>query len=370
MSAKKLSSRILALDLMRGYFLVIIILDHLFWYPNGLDWVSGRGELFVSAAEGFFLISGIVLGIVRGQKLINKPFAVGAKLLLKRSVQLYITSVVLMLIFTLLGWWFFMNNPGLKPGIRPPSEGFWSVFIGALDYKYIYGWADFLRLYAIFIFVSPLVLWLLRRGWWYIVLGLSVGTYLLLPFAQAHTTYTDELLMPITWQLIFFGGFVIGFHEQRIRRFWQSLSHRFRRIFMRTVFVLTTITLGFNMILAFGSDLSSRLGAIEAALDPFFIKETLPPARIALFALWFVAGFWLFHHYREVINRRLGWILLPFGMNSLYVYTIHAFVIFFVHMVMLNASPNILINIVGTLLVLGIILLAVRTKFLMKIIPR
>src|SRR5665648_91106 len=198
MSEVKKSSRILSLDMMRGYFLVVIIIDHLYWYPNGFSWLSGRGDLFVSAAEGFFLISGLILGVVRGQKLRNKPFLFVAKLLVKRSVQLYITSVILMLIFTLLGWWFFIDNPGLKPGIRPPNESFIHVLIGALDYKYVYGWADFLRLYAIFIFVSPLALWLLRHKKTYIVLGLSILLYCLRPVIRAHTSLSDELLMPVT----------------------------------------------------------------------------------------------------------------------------------------------------------------------------
>ncbi len=170
---QKKISRVLTFDLLRGYFLVAIILDHLAFFPNGLDWVSGRGNLYVSAAEGFFLISGIVLGIVRGAKLIDKPFWVPAKLLLKRSLQLYITAVVLMLLFTFIGW-LFLSNPGLKPGIRLPDENIWRIIWGGLTFDYIYGWADYLRLYAIYIFVSPLAIWLLRRKLWYVVIAASL----------------------------------------------------------------------------------------------------------------------------------------------------------------------------------------------------
>ena len=49
---------------MRGWFLVIIILDHLTYFPNGLTFLTGDSRLAVSAAEGFFIISGLVLGIV------------------------------------------------------------------------------------------------------------------------------------------------------------------------------------------------------------------------------------------------------------------------------------------------------------------
>ena len=131
---EKKSSRIFTFDLLRGYFLVAIIINHLAFYPNGLDWWNGRGLLYVSAAEGFFLISGIVLGIVRGSKLIDKPFKFVATILLKRSLQLYVTAIILMLSFTFIGW-LFLDNPGLKAGIRPPDENIFRIIWGALTFE-------------------------------------------------------------------------------------------------------------------------------------------------------------------------------------------------------------------------------------------
>ncbi|MET0979645.1 MAG: OpgC domain-containing protein, partial [Candidatus Saccharimonadales bacterium] len=216
---KKLSSRILTFDLLRGYFLVAIILDHLAFYPNGLDWWTGRGILYVSAAEGFFLISGIVLGIVRGSKLADKPFAIVAKLLLKRALQLYITAIVLMLLFTFVGW-LFLDNPGLKAGIRLPTENLGRILWGALTFEYIYGWADYLRMYALFILASPIAMWLLRRKLWYVVLAISIFVW-----SQFHNSplETAELSQVFSWQLIFFSGLIIGFHWQNITDWWNSL---------------------------------------------------------------------------------------------------------------------------------------------------
>ncbi len=186
--------RILTFDLLRGYFMVSIILNHLQWYPNALDWVAFRGSLLVSAAEGFFFISGIVLGIVRGRKLINVPFRKAALLLLNRGVLLYVISVILMLLFTFIGW-FFIGNPGLKPGIRPMDESIWSILVGALSLNYIYGWADFLRLYSIFIIASPAALWLLRKNKWAVLMIISIGVWALFPFAKEATERSTELLM-------------------------------------------------------------------------------------------------------------------------------------------------------------------------------
>ena len=66
-------SRMLALDYLRGFFIVIIVIDHLWRWPNMFEYVSGRGELWASAAEGFVIISGLLVGYVRGYKNRNQP---------------------------------------------------------------------------------------------------------------------------------------------------------------------------------------------------------------------------------------------------------------------------------------------------------
>ena len=70
--------------------------------------------------------------------------------------------------------------------------------------------------------------------------------------------------------------------------------------------------------------------------------------------------------------KHVGWFFLPLGENSLYVYTIQAFVVFFAHLFILHpgGSDSILINLATSLAALALVWLAVRSKFLMKIIPR
>ena len=368
---QKKSSRILTFDLLRGYFLVAIILDHLGFYPNGLDWWSGRGNLYVSAAEGFFLISGLVLGIVRGAKLADKPFRLPAQLLLKRSVQLYITAVILMLFFTFIGW-FFLDNPGLKPGIRLPNESLWSIIWGGITFEYIYGWADYLRLYAAFILVSPLALLLLRRRLWYVLLGVCVIVWT--QFDTLRHGGSAELAQMYSWQLIFFGGFIIGYHWQSIMRWWQKLSWTIRQTIIAFVVVIAAATMVGNFIIIYGSELfglqSPLLPKVNDWLAPYFVKESLPLPRLLLFLIWFGAGFWLFNRYEKFIVRWLGWLLLPFGTNSLYVYTMHAILIFFVHLLIHHETPSLFLNLLISVSCVLLIWLAVRYKFLMKIIPR
>lgn len=367
---KKVSfSRLTVLDLLRGYFLIVILLNHLHYYPSGLEWVTGQSYLYTSTAEGFFLLSGIVLGLVRGAKLVDKPFKVARKLLLQRSVQLYITSILLTLIFTFIGW-AFLNQPGLKYGIFTPDGSPLDLIWQTLTFQYVYGWADFLRMYALFILVSPLALWLLRRGLWYVVLLASFGIWLLYPFSPWPA---GELSDQVSWQIIFFVGFIIGFHLKSIQSWWQHLQAKLKKWIVIGIWTISAVTLVANVFLVFGKDLPNIgpwLAEMNVWLGQYFEKDRMPIPRLILFGFWFLALLFLSQRFERWITKWLGWILLPFGTNSLYIYTIQAFVVFFVLLLMPTASDNWIINLVVSLLALGIVYLAVRTKFLMRVIPR
>lgn len=360
--APKKSSRLIAFDLMRGYFLLAIILNHLAWYPNLLDFVAARGWLYVSAAEGFFLLSGIILGIVRGRKLIDAPFKKAAKLLLNRGVLLYVVSIALMFTFTLIGWLFFMDNPGLKPGIRPIDQPFIEIVLGAFSLNYIYGWADFLRLYAIFLIISPLAIWLLRAGKWYVLLILSVIIWALFPLAAPYTS--TELLMPISWQLIFFGGLTFGFYFDHIRNWWSSLSRSTINVVTRTVLILGATTIVANILLAHNYLVPGYFGELLAnwhsTLRPLFNKEALSIPRLVMFALWFWFGFLVFDKFKVQIEKWFGWLLLTFGQRSLYTYSVHAFVIFFAHVITLRATDSVFVNFLLSALIVAIIWVIVK----------
>ncbi|MDN5274979.1 MAG: hypothetical protein JWP06_880 [Candidatus Saccharibacteria bacterium] len=363
--------RILTFDLMRGYFLVAIILDHLRFFPSGLEFWSAQGDLFTTTAEGFFLISGLVLGIVRGSKLLAKPFSVVTRLLINRGVQLYITAISLVLIFTLIGW-LLIDNPGLKVGIILPTTNLLDVLWKTITLQYFYGWADYLRLYAIFLLVSPLAMWLLRRGWWYILLGANFAVWLLFPSDPTVPDITQELLQPLTWQLIFFGGITIGFYWNQITAWWLSLTLRMRSIVTWSVVGLAVITLVINVLIVFAPDYLHSIGypvdLHYTLYRGYFDKERLPLTRIGLFLLWFWAAFALFQRFEPFILRILGWLLLPFGTNSLYVYTVHAFVIFFIQLYL--KPSNWLVNLVVSLSAILLIRIMIHYKVLMKIIPR
>lgn len=369
-TAKPASKRILTLDLLRGYFLLDMILTHLNYWPNGLDWVGARAQLFVSGAEGFFLISGIVLGIVRGRKLIDQPLRVPSRLLLKRSLQLYITYIISILFCTFVGW-LVITNPGLKFGIADPSTPIPTLIWKTLTFQYIYGWADYLRLYVIFLLLSPIAIWLMRKHKWWIVLLVSAFFWAIVP----RPDYPDNVgVQPFHWGILFFGGLIIGFHWDDLHRFWLKISLKVRKTIIASIVTVTVCAVLFNVFLAFGGNFSDGIyqfvAPIRSWLSTPFDKENLPLPRLLYALFCFISGFWLFNKFEPFVMKYAGWLLLHFGTNSLYVYTVQAFLVFFAGLILPSGSKNLILGIVLTYGTLALIWLMIRYKVLFKVIPR
>lgn len=359
---------------MRGFFLIAIIVDHIAFFPNLLDWWGMRGQLMVTTAEGFFLLSGIVLGIVRGAKLVDEPLKKVAQIILKRSLQLYVTYIVLVLAFTAIAWYVYPGNPDIKFGAMA-DQSWWHLIVQTLTFQYTYGWADYLRFYAIFMALSPLALWLLRRGQWYILAAISTLVWYLSPINIVTMPWEQvEIYQPIPWQLLFFIGLIIGFHWPAITEWWQKYRTLLVRYVAIPVIIIAISTFCWNVFAVFAEKFVDNEWTRELAHRAWelrsidFHKESLTLERIGLFMIWFWAAFFLIERFQKQIVRFTGWLLIPFGVNSLYVYTLHAIIVFFIHLYFRDTT--LLANFLVTAGVIALIYAAIRTKFLMTIIPR
>ena len=366
--------RVVTFDIMRGFFLIAIVINHIYFFPNMLDWLGMRGQLMVSTAEGFFFLSGLVLGLVRGAKLVSEPFKKVTKLVLKRTFQLLITYAVLVIVFTAIAWYLYPGVDGVKNGVMA-EHSWWRLIIDTFTLQYTYGWADYLRFYVMFLAVTPLALWLLRKKLWYIVLALSVLIWYLSPVDHTTMSWTTiQIYQPIPWQLLFFSGIIIGFHWPDIAAWWQRHKQLLVRYFAWPIAIIGVATLCFNVFTVFAQEFIASDWARHLAEETkrlrttTFYKEELPLVRYLLFLLWFWAAFFIIERFQKQIIRFTGWLLIPFGVNSLYVYTLHAVLVFFVHIYF--SSTNIVGNFLVTAGVIAIIYAAIRTKFLMNIIPR
>lgn len=343
--------RIEILDYLRGFFLFVIIVDHLGRYPGVFEVLTGKGWLWVSAAEGFFFISGILLGLIRGKK--EKILSLGSvsKKLVKRSILLYGISVVLTILFTIFALEN-LANPTVKEGWEF-FESFETLVFRAATLDYVYGWADYLQYYAVYLFFSPLAIFLLRKKLWSFIL--LVSSLLWFCFRESS--------MLLGWQILFFGGMIIGYYLPEIINYFNKLKPIYRRMITFNVLNVALITfVASNFVVHFKHYfLDTYLGELLLQIDYdiapyFFDKATLPFSRIALFLCWFLALVFIFNKLQKILAPGIRNFLLILGKNSLFVYILQSIFIFIIDINFIK-SENFFENILITVSILFLIYL-------------
>lgn len=345
------SRRIMAFDLVRGYFLAMIMVDHIELYPSGFDFFTGKGRLYVSAAEGFFFLSGLLVGMVYKRR-IQRGAAFIFRKMWARAAELYVVSVALTLFYT---WWAVASNhTGIKYGLPATIDWHW-IIVHTLTFRYQYGWADFLSRFTILMLIAPFAFWLLTKGKWPLVLAGSIIAWI----------FRDNNFI-MAWQLLFIGAMIVGFHWHEILGRINSLKARQKRIIKRSLYAAAgiTFTVSYGSVYLL-SLLNDHISSLPQWLESFTFhwnsfneyswlyaeKWTMGPLRIALFLFWATVLYMWVRKHEQKINRYTKGILELLGQNSLFVYGLHSFITFGFKF-FIPAKTNFLINFGITLMAL------------------
>ena len=341
------STRIEALDYLRGFFILVIIVDHLWRWPNIFEFVSGRGELWVSAAEGFVIISGLLVGYVRGRKGLKKSFSEVRKKLIMRGLLLYIWSFITTAVLVAASWYLVFKS---SIAYIPYDRFNWSDLLrDTLTLNYGHTLTHFLYLYAIFLVISPLLVWLLRRGLWWVGLLISLAVW-----GYGFGTDSEWML----WQVLFFLPAIAGFYLDQIIAFFRRIPSSFMQIFIAVG--LTSIIVSALIILPKDPGTYS---------PEVFSREPLSLPRIGLAFVWFGTLAWLFNKLLPWLEKTVGWLLLPFGTRSLTAYIVHSFVLMGISLLL----PPLYGSWLNTLIACGAILTTwaiIRIPDINRVIPR
>jgi hypothetical protein len=159
------SGRQWELDALRGLMLVLMTLTHM---PTGFSPLLSQPFGFVSAAEGFVLISAVLARRVYGARGERQGFAALRDGLWQRAGKLYLCQAALLLLaFTLIAWLGVVRHQG---GVTGLLEYFFidrgTAVAAAFALLHNPPLLDVLPLYIVLMLVSP---WLIalgqRRGW-------------------------------------------------------------------------------------------------------------------------------------------------------------------------------------------------------------
>jgi hypothetical protein len=302
--------RIEALDYLRGYFIAVIIIDHLYRWPSALSIFTGQASLWANASDGFLIISGLLVGYVRGFKARDQPLRTVAKKLTLRSLQLYAWGIGTSLVLVTIQW--LLPFKAAMPNIDPVTGDWWGMLTSTVTTVYAHPWIYFLHLYAIYMLLAIGAVWLLRRRLWWAVIGLS-----LLSLALGQLEYGEWLeRLPL-----FFIPAVAGYYMDTIKSGVLRLSHaRQAALYVATIgsFVVTCTT---AVLWSFTPTLFSP--DLHDALSTIFSRAPMSFGATAIAFIWFVGLFAVFNLCLPIIKRWLGWLLLLFGHRSLAAYILH-----------------------------------------------
>lgn len=321
------------LDVLRGFAVFAMICDHV----AGISWfspVTGANRFVTSAAEGFVLLAGLVIGMVYGPRIARSGWSAAADPILRRAAVLYSVTVGLTLLFvglfefTDLKLWL---DRAYGLGLTDPIQ----LVLGTLTLHFVYHGTDILLLYCVLIAVAPLILLALHRGHWLAVLAVSWLIWLGHQFYPAEVmipwTVTNAYYFPVAaWQIIFVTALVVGYYRERV-----SASLRHVPIGAWLVFFALSVLL---LILIQRAHDRAQLAAWPVigrlAGDLYFVAFDKPSVAIGrLIATVLMAGFTytLVTVFWVPLTRALGWLLFPLGTNSLRAYGVHLIVIVLVY---------------------------------------
>ena len=311
------TGRDLRLDLLRGYCVAVMTIDHVGLFPAWTIGLTGNAMLWVSAAEGFLLIAGLVMGLVYRRLLVERGWRWSIRKVARRAILLYAVGA--------LGHLIFDSGDYLLRIIRQrpsdvPTDYFTLLQSTLFQTRYAPDGLSMMPFYALALLWGLGALYGLQRGKWRWVLLISGLTWYGARFdPSAFTIFRIYFNFPI-WQLLFIIGLVIGYHRAELQRWGAKLPAR--RLLRVTLIVTTVMMLLVSYQVAYNG-LGSDIAWVQP-YGPFFDRVSLGVGRV-LVSLWAFAGFYaLLTLTWQALNRILGWLLLPLGQHALTAFIWHA----------------------------------------------
>ncbi|MBI4785433.1 MAG: OpgC domain-containing protein [Chloroflexi bacterium] len=365
-----LGKRDLRLDLLRGFAVFVMVVNH-FGGSSWLYLITGGNNFFTSGAEAFIFISGLVVGMVYGGIALKQGIRAAQLKAVQRAWTLYKLTVVLTLLFAIFSVAFQME---WAEELNITNPFLFALNIATLrQTMYL---TDVPLLYTFLLLGAAGALWLLYKGYTKLLLTASLALWLAFQIAPAqvqvpwpvdgNTTFNFA-----AWQLLFFIAMVIGYHREALIEKLSQMPRWPYFLFLGLLFVWLAQLNGTQ-----ATFLNGLLPGLDTQvfMHDFFLKSALAPGRLIASFIVFQFAYLLVTLFWKPIWAALGWLLMPLGQNSLYAYTMHIvlFGLFYA------ALPYLPINILamGTLntalqfLAVLAIWAMIQRQFLFRIIPR
>lgn len=198
------SERIVIIDMLRGLCLVLMTVNHL---PHTLlNKVTWEPLGFISAAEGFVFLSGLVTGFVYGRTAIEQGLPALNTRVWARIRVITFTYAIFASISILAA------SKGLAD-LGDHARPSWGLWAQSMTFVVAPGFAEILRLYVgLFLFI-PIIIWALMKQKSGIVIGGSAALWTLSAFGYGFSALPEKYgyFDLLSWQLLFILGLCLAF---------------------------------------------------------------------------------------------------------------------------------------------------------------
>jgi hypothetical protein len=332
------NARDLRIDACRGIALWWIFLDHV---PNNIgSWLTLRHYGFGDAAEIFMFVSGVTCALAYGKAWRCEGWAAVIRRTLRRSWDIYVAFLLLTLACVVL--------VHLTGGGRIADESNTRILLddpgatlaraAVLQYRPVN--TDVLPVFVLLHLLFAPLLWLLLRAP-NATLGASLALYVLVhAFGWTVPAWPDGhwAFNPLAWQLLV----VLGA--------WWMIEDKGARpwVTSRTTLVLAVLYLLFSLVIA----LSWRIKPLEALIPPVLAKFVYPldksnldPLRLLHFSAIAVLAAWLVPRNWRGLTTPVMRSAIRCGQNSLPIYCLGVLLTFASHVVLLDISDGLAMQI-------------------------
>ncbi len=403
---ERADGRDLRVDFMRGVAMVFVVVDHI-GMPSLFHLLSYERIGVVSGAELFVLLSGAVLGLAYRRRMERDGWVNTSPRIFRRAGSLYLAAVCVSLAAyavsfvprgdaSMLTTWTDKSTSivyRLYPSPRQTDVFARSVmFLRSGPSQF-----NIMGLYVVLMLLAPFILFLLaaprsqppglnasiavgalwerRRFAIPVLLVVSWGLYALQqlhPINLFHAQFEDPFPL-LAWQVLFVSGMTFGYYRHELLAWFRTRLG-------------TAVLAGCVIISAAGaffawnnpyleSDWDVRLHVIPAfdfarIYDRWFQRAKLEPGRalnticVTIVLYGFLTICW------KPLNRAFGWLLIPIGAASLYVFIWQVFLAMIVANIAIFQRENVLIDTLGHAIAILAVWAMVKRGFLYKIIPR
>ena len=303
--------RDMRLDTLRGLFLIVMAGVHV-PTPVGHQLQDPLG--CNGAAEGFIFLSACLAGIVYGRTYLQADWAAMSRRAWKRSAQIYLVHLGVLIPIVLLVWFLANSLPTLANHFSDFLAHPWGSLALMPLLLHQPPLFDILPLYVIFLAALPCLLPIARQYGWGIILTISGLGWLAAQFKlDTHLFGQIEHVIPIrwgsfdllAWQFLWMCGLALG--ETSLHR--PIINPKFR----------VWLAIPGGAIALAGLLIRRGFWHVEPDIFLWMDKWTFGPLRVADFAAWTAL--------LMAWNPRLPrWLLAPtalLGRNSLSVFACH-----------------------------------------------